>query len=217
MSASWASSLSLGRGWSTRDQDKTIVAPHSEGIWLLRAGSVCSQPFNADVSVCPAQLEHKQHCWLSRAPHKLPRCWLPQRNIWEMQGVALNSNLYFVLAKCIKNSMKPFCHYQRYLAGIKCLFTSDEFAARFILLSPPDWITVILYLHVILSGFFCCYFFFFFPLSFLSIGSVQKNKNWFLAPGGVNYLLSSLKSLSYWVLIPIQIDLKLDSGSIVAL
>lgn len=79
-----------------------------------------------------------------------------------MQGVALNSELYFVLAKCIKNNTKLFYHYLRYLAGIKCLFTSDEFAARFILLSPPDWITIILYLHFILSSFF--FFFSFFPL-----------------------------------------------------
>lgn len=78
-------------------------------------------------------------------------------------GVALNSKLYFVLTKCIKNSMKPFCHYQRYLAGIKCLFTSDGFAARFIFLSPPDWITVILYLHIILR-----FFFFFFSPPFPS-------------------------------------------------
>jgi len=107
-----------------------------------------------------------------------------------MQGVALNSKLYFILAKCIKNDMKPLCHYLRYLAGIKCLFTSDGFVAGFILLSPPDWITIILYLQVIISNFFSS-----FPLLFLAAGSAQKTKNLFLARRGVNYLLSALKSL----------------------
>lgn len=71
--------------------------------------------------------------------------------------------------------MKPFCHYQRYLAGIKCLFTSDGFAARFILLSSPDWITVILYLHVILRWVFLV-FLLFPPFIFVHWVSAEKQK-----------------------------------------
>lgn len=71
--------------------------------------------------------------------------------------------------------MKPFCHYLRYLAGIKCLFTSDGFAAGFILLSPPDWITIILYLHVIPRSFY------FFPPPFF--GSWVSTENQKLISG----------------------------------
>ena len=102
-----------------------------------------------------------------------------------MQGVALNSELCFVLANCIKNNLKSFCHYLRYLTGIKCLFTSYVFAAKFILLSPPDWITIILYLHIILSFFLLLFlfFFFFFSFFFSFFGSWISSENQKLISG----------------------------------